>query len=168
MRLFDPGKIKINQRVQRFAVALEDKGLYCHIKPKASCRKKPSIPDIHQHHHQSRSLTRPLSNLLPCFHSELIVSKVIEFTKFLERHTMQVRGFWLLQTCKHPSLPVWTVEMKLATGFRRRAEAWIYSGRVQRQRVSRSASEKHSVFTRRFSYFWSPFFNNMFGKTMLE
>lgn len=35
--------------------------------------------------------------------------------------------------------------MKLATEFRRRAEAWIYSGRVQRQRVSRSASEKHSV-----------------------
>lgn len=70
MRLLDAEKIKINQRVQRFAVALEDKGLYCHIKPAENTlhpRYSPASPPL------SFSLTRAKSNPLLRFHSQPIV-----------------------------------------------------------------------------------------------
>lgn len=51
----------------------------------------------------------------------------------------------LQQLLQHASLLVQIFKRKLATEFCRRAEAWIYSGRVQWQRVSCRASEKRSM-----------------------
>lgn len=64
MRLLDAWKIKINQRVQRFAVALEDKGLYCQVKP---AEKTASIPDIRQHHRHSPPLSPTRAKIKPTF-----------------------------------------------------------------------------------------------------
>lgn len=63
-------KDKNNQTVLRFAVALEDKGLYCHIKPAENTlhpRHSPASPP------PSFSLTRAKSNPLLRFHSQTIV-----------------------------------------------------------------------------------------------
>lgn len=64
MRLLDAWKIKINQRVQRFAVALEDKGLYCQIKP---AEKTASIPDIRQRRRHSPPLSPTRAQIKPTF-----------------------------------------------------------------------------------------------------
>lgn len=54
----------------------------------------------------------------------------------------------LLRLLQHASVPVQILKRKLATEFRCRAEAWIYSVRVQRQRVSCRTSEKRSMCLR--------------------